>query len=184
MVTLRNFIIALVGLFLFTQCNTKEDNTTFAPSTSVTKVNNHLVGEWKYSNTIWYWSELTFHDDGTFAYHDQNCYGQRFTQGQWTGANGSISLTSFDTFKQKEQVQATETAQVTEQHKPKRKLKTGEVEYSVVGFKQISAPNFPNANDTLRVYLDNIQLRLRNNILYCISSNKLPKEAKFYSDEK
>jgi len=180
MVTLRNFIIASFGLFLLTQCNTKEDSSTVVPSLAVTKVDNPLVGEWKYNNTILYSSELTLCNDGTFTYHDQSCNGQRFSQGQWTVSNGSISLTSFDTFKHKEVVEHTKTDELTEPQKPKRKLKKGKVEYSFVGFKETTAPSFPSANDTVRVYLNDIQLQLRNDTLYCVSSNKFPEQAKFY----
>lgn len=183
MVPLRNYMMTLFGLFFLTQCNTKEDNPTFAPTIALTKVdNNPLVGEWKYASTIWYSSELILHDNRTFTYHDQGCYGQRFSQGQWTRANGSISLTSFDTFKEKEQVEATKTAEATEQHKTEPKLEKEKVEYSFVGFKETAAADFPSANDTIRVYLDNLQLQLRNDTLYCncIGSNKLPEEAKFY----
>ena len=108
MVTLRNFISASLGLFLLTQCNTKHDNNSatqiLSPSTK-TQTENPLTGEWKYSSSIWYSSELTLQDNGTFKFHDQGCYGQKFSQGQWTNNNGTILLTSFDTFKQKEWVQ-------------------------------------------------------------------------------
>jgi hypothetical protein len=180
MMTLRNFIISAFGLILLTQCNTKEDHPTVAPLIAETKVDNPLAGEWKYNNTIWYSLELTFHDDGTFTYHDQSCTGQRFSQGQWTKANGSISLTSFDTFKQKQVVEPIKMTEVTELQKPKRKLKKGQVEYSFVGFKETTVPSFPSANDTVRVYFNNIQLQVTNDTLYCVSSNKLPEQAKFY----
>jgi len=172
--------MALFGLFLLTQCNTKENNPTVAPSIAVRNVDNPLVGEWKYNNTIWYSSELTLHNDGTFTYHDQTCNGQRFSQGQWKSENGSIALTSFDTFKQKEVIEPTKTVEVTGQQKPKHKLKKGQVEYSFVGFKEMTIPSFSSANDTVRVYLNDIQLQLRHDTLYCVGSNKLPKQAKFY----
>lgn len=180
MVKLRNFIKASFGLFLLTQCNTKHNSLSIALLSGATKVDNLLAGEWEYSHTIWYTSELTFHNDGTFTYHDQSCTGQRFSQGHWTNANGSICLTSFNTFKQKEIVERTRKVEVTEQQKPKRKLKKGKVEYSFVDFTETAVPGFPSANDTVRVYLNNIQLQLRNDTLYCISPNKLPEQAKFY----
>jgi hypothetical protein len=180
MVTLRNFIMTAFGLFLLTQCNTKEDNSTVAPSIAVTKVDNPLLGEWKYDNTIWYSSELTLHNDGTFTYHNQSCNGQRFSQGQWTSTNGSLSLTSFNAFKEKEQVAAVKKVEIRQTNKPKRKLRHGVVEYSFVDFKVTTVPSLPTAGDTVRVYLDNIQLQLRNDTLYCIGSNKLPEDAKFY----
>jgi hypothetical protein len=90
-----------------------------------------------------------------------------------------ISLTSFEDFKQKE-IEAPKPVKITAPLKSKRKLKNGPVEYSFVGFKEISAPNFPGPHDTIRVYLDQVQLQLRNDTLYCVGSNKLPEKAKFY----
>ena len=102
--TLRNFISASLGLSLLTQCNTKpdRDNVTQTQSPSPQEqTENSLAGKWEYKNTIWYHSELTLQDNGTFKFHDQGCYGQKFSQGRWTNTNGTILLTSFDTFKQK-----------------------------------------------------------------------------------
>jgi len=172
MVTLRNFISTSLGLFLLTQCNIKQDNS---------RTTQILVpGEWKYSNSIWYSSELTLHDNGTFKFHDQGCYGQKFSQGQWTNNNGIILLTSCDTFKQKEQAETIKSTEVADQKKTKHKLKKGEVEYSFVGFKNVPPPVLPGPNDTIRVYLDKVQLQFRNDTLFCIGSEKLPEEAKFH----
>ena len=183
MMTLRNFITASLGLFLLTQCKTKQDNNSatqiLSPSTK-TQTENQLTGEWKYSNSIWYSSELTLQDDGTFKFHDQGCYGQKFSQGQWTNNNGTILLTSFDTFKQKEQTDTIKSTEVANQKKAKRKLKKGEVEYSFIGFKDVPTPVLPGPNDTVRIYLNKVQLQLRNDTLYCIDSDKLPEEAKFH----
>lgn len=123
---------------------------------------------------------MTLNNNGTFTFHDQGCYGQRFSQGQWTNAHNSISLTSFDNFKPKEQIDNIKTEEASEQEKAKPKSNTSDAEYSFVGFKNIPPPTFPGSNDTVRIYLDNIQLRLRNDTLYCVGSNKLPEEAKFY----
>jgi hypothetical protein len=183
MVTLRNFISASLGLFLLTQCNTKTDSVSvtqiLSPSTK-TQSENPLTGEWKYTNSIWYSSELTLQDNGTFKFHDQGCYGQKFSQGQWTNNNGIIQLTSFDTFKQKEQTETNKSEEVADQIKSKRKLKKGEVEYIFVGLKDIPPPVMPGPNDTVRIYLDKVQLQLRNYTLYCVGSDKLPEEAKFH----
>ncbi len=139
-----------------------------------------LIGEWKYNNTIWYNSELTLQDNGTFKFHDQGCYGQRFSQGQWVNSNGTILLTSFDTFKQKEQTETKKSIEVADQKKTKRKFKKGETEYSFMSFKDVPPPVLPGPNDTIRVYLDKIQLQLRNDTLFCVGSNKLPEDAKFH----
>ena len=183
MVTLRNFISASLGLFLLTQCITKQDSNSetqiLSPSTK-TQSENSLIGEWKYSNSIWYSSELTLQDNGTFKFHDQGCYGQKFSQGQWTNDNGIIQLTSFDTFKQNEQTEVNKSNEAADQKKEKRKLKKGEVEYTFVGFKDVPPPVIPGPNDTVRIYLDKVQLQLRNDTLYCVSSDKLPEEAKFH----
>lgn len=166
-----------------TQCNTKHDSNsatdTLSPSAKA-QSKNPLIGEWKYSNSIWYSSDLTLHDNGDFTFHDQGCYGQRFSQGQWKINKGIIQLISFDTFKQKQQTEVDKSNHVIEQKRPTRKLKSGEVEYSFVGFKDIPPPILPGTNDTVRVYLDKVQLQLRADTLYCIGSNRLPEEAKFY----
>ncbi len=183
METPRNYILASLGLFLLTQCNTKQDSNSatqiLLPSTKE-QIETPLTGEWQYSNSIWYSSELTLENNGTFKFHDQSCYGQKFSQGKWTYNNGVIQLTSFDIFKQKEQTEANKSNEVIEQKKPKRKLKKGEVEYSFVHFKDVPPPVSPGPNDTMLVFLDKIQLQLRNDTLYCIGSNKLPEGAQFH----
>ena len=183
MVTLQNFISASVGLFLLTQCNTKHDSNSgtqiLSPSTK-TQIENPLTGEWKYINSIWYFSELTLQENGTFEFHDQGCYGQKFSRGQWTNNNGIIELTSFDTFKQKEQPETKKLNEVADQKKTKRKLKKGEVEYTFVKVKVVPPPVMPGPNDTVRFYLYKVQLQLRNDTLYCVGSDKLPEEAKFH----
>jgi hypothetical protein len=182
MVTFRNFISALFGLFLLTKCNTKEGSSykTLAPSTSIaTQHKNSLIGEWNY-NFPFYSSELILHNDRTFAFHDQGCYGQRFTQGQWTDLSGSVFLTSFDTFKPKEETEPINIVEVTEPQETKPRLKKNEVEYWFVGLKDIPAPAMMGPNDTVRIYLDKVQLQLRNDTLFSVGSNKLSEEAKFY----
>jgi hypothetical protein len=183
MVTLRNFITASVGLSLLTQCNTKQDSNSeteiLSPLTE-TQTKNPLTGEWKYSKSIWYSSELTLRDNGTFKFHDQGCYGQKISQGQWTNTDGIIQLTSFHTFKQKGQTEINKSHEVADQKKAEHKLKKGEVEYTFVGLRDLSSPVIPGPNDTIRIYLDKVQLQLRNDTLYCIGSDKLPEEAKFY----
>jgi hypothetical protein len=183
MVTLRNFITASLGLFLLTQCNTKQESNSapqiLSPSTKL-KTENPLIGEWKYSNSIWCSSELTLQHNGTFKFHDQGCYGQKFSQGKWRNNNGIIQLTSFETFKQKEQTDANKSNEVADQKKAKRKFKKGKVEYTFIGFKDVPQPFMPGPNDTVRIYLDKVQLQLRNDTLYCVGSDKLPEEAIFH----
>ena len=126
MVTLRNFISASLILVFLTQCNTKQNskNTAQLLSPSVkTQSENPMTGEWKYVNSIWYSSELTLQDNGTFKFHDQGCYGQKFSQGQWTNSNGTILLTSFDIFKEKKQTEIIKSTEVAGQNRTKRKLK-------------------------------------------------------------
>jgi hypothetical protein len=166
------------GFFMVTL---RSNSTTQILSTSAkTQPENPLTGEWKYSNSIWYSSELTLQENGTFKFHDQGCYGQKFSQGQWSNNNGIIQLTSFDTFKQKEQTEPNKSNIVVDQKKPKRKLKKGEVEYTFVGFKDVPLPVMPGPYDTVRVYLDKIQLQLKRDTLYCVGPDKLPEGAKFY----
>jgi hypothetical protein len=171
------------ALILLTQCNTKKDSnsvTQILSPSAKTQSENPLTGEWKYSNSIWYSSELTLQENGTFKFHDQGCYGQKFSQGQWTNNNGTILLTRLDTIKQKEQTDTISSTEVANQKKTKRKLKKGEVEIVFVGFKDVLTPVLSGPNDTLRIYLDKIQLRLSNDTLFCIGSDKLPEGAKFY----
>lgn len=182
MMTFRNFISASLTLFLLTQCNTKQDSDSaiLPASPSVTTLTESpLTGEWKYINSIWYTSELTLQDNGTFKFHDQGCYGQRFSQGQWINNKGTILLTSFDAFKQKEQTKISKPTEADEK-KRKRKFKKGAQEYSFIDLEEVPPLVMPGPNDTIQVYLDNVQLQLRNDTLYCIGSNKLPEEAKFY----
>ena len=81
-------------------------STTEISSSSIEiPTKNLLTGKWKYSSSIWYSSELTIQDNGTFKFHDQGCYGQKFTEGHWVVNNGIIQLTSFDTFKEKAQTE-------------------------------------------------------------------------------
>ncbi|MFN8290738.1 MAG: hypothetical protein U0U70_10800 [Chitinophagaceae bacterium] len=184
MVTLRNFISAFWALLFLTQCNTKQDSnstTEIVASSAKTQSENPLTGEWKYINSIWYSSELTLRDNGTFKFHDQGCYGQKFSQGQWSNNNnGTILLTSFDTFKEKEQSETIKSTEVADQRKTKRKLKKGEVEIVFTGFKDVPPPVLPGPNDTVRIYLNKVQLRLNNDTLYCVGSDKLLEGAKFY----
>ena len=183
MITLRNFIRVFLGLFLLTQCNNKKEQNNVAQilSTSTNaQSENPLTGEWKYSHSIWYASELTLQDNGTFIFHDQGCFGQRFSEGQWSSTNGTILLTSFDIFKQKNRNEIKKSTEDSEKNKPKRKLKKGEVEWSFVGFEDLPPPVFPGPNDTVRIYLDKIQLQLKNDTLFCVGTNKLPEDAKFY----
>lgn len=167
--TLCNFIFTSLGLFLLTQCNTRRDNNSatqiLLPSTKI-QSESQLTGEWTYSYSIWYSSELTLQDNGTFKFHDQSCHGQMFSQGKWTNDNGIIQLTSFDAFKPKEQTDTIRSAEVTE--------------HSFVGLKDIPPPVLPGPDDTVRVYLDKIQLQLKNDTLYCIGSHQLPEETKFH----
>jgi len=182
MEVLRNFISASFGLFLLIQCNTKTDNNSatqiLAPSTK-TQIESPLIGEWKYSNSIWYSSELTLQNNGTFKFHDQGCYGQRFSQGQWTNNSGTILLTSFDSFNQKKQTDTIKPTEFADQNKKGGKLKKEEVEFTFLGFEDVSPPVLQGPNDTVRIYLDEIQLQLKNDTLYCVGSDKLPEGAKF-----
>jgi hypothetical protein len=181
--TLHISIGSFFAIILLAQCNTKSDSNSvtqiLSPSPK-TQSENPLTGEWKNSNSIWYSSELTLQDNGIFKFHDQCCYGQKFSQGEWTNNNGIIQLTSFDTFKQKEQTDTISSTEVANQKKTKRKLKKGEGEIVFVGFKDVPPPVLPGPNDTVRIYLDKIQLRLSNDTLFCIGSDKLPEGAKFY----
>ena len=141
---------------------------------------NPLTGEWEYSYTMWYSSELTLQDNGTFKFHDQGCYGQKFSQGEWSYNNGIVQLTSFDTFKQTKQTEANKSNEVTNQKNASPKLKKGQVKYTIAESTELLTPAWPGPNDTIRIYLDKVQLQLRNDTLYCVGSDKLPEGAKFH----
>lgn len=103
-----------------------------------------------------------------------------FQKGQWTNSNGAILLTSFDTFKEREQTEIIKSTEVAGQNRTKRKLKKGEVEIVFTRFKDVPPPVLIGPNDTVRIYLNKIQLRLMNDTLFCVGSDKLPEGAKFY----
>ena len=182
MTTLRNFIPVFLGLFLLTQCKNKKEQNDVAqilPASTKVQSKNPLAGEWKYSHSMWYASQLTLLDNGTFKFHDQGCFGQRFSEGQWATNDGTILLTSFDSFKQKDENEIKKSTESSEKKETKRKLKKGEAELSLVGFGDVPRPVLRGPNDTVRVYLDRIELRLKNDTLFCVGINKLPEEAKF-----
>jgi hypothetical protein len=183
MVTLRNFISASFGLFLLTQCNTKKDNSTVTeillPSAE-TLSEKLVTGEWKYSPSIWYSSELTLQDNGTFKFHDQGCYGQEFSQGKWANNDGTIVLTSFDTFKPKRQTETNKPNETTARKKITWKSKDDKIEISIGDVKNISLPRLPGPSDTIRIYFDRVQLQFRSDTLYGIDNDQFFKEIKFY----
>jgi hypothetical protein len=185
--TLRISIGSFFALILLTQCNTKTESnsvTQILSPPAKTQSENPLTGVWTYSNSIWYSSDLTLQENGIFKFHDQGCYGQKFSQGQWANQNGTILLTSFDTFKQKEKTETIKPKEIAYKKKTKRKLKKGEVEISFVGFKDDPPSILPGPNDTVRIYLNKIQLRLSNDTLYCVGPDKLPEGAKFHRTKK
>ena len=139
---------------------------------------NDLTGEWEYNNTIWYSSELTLKDNGSFKFHDQGCMGQNFTEGSWTNNNGTILLSSYNSYRPGEEAK-TVTQSSNEPRSKKRKLKKGEVEYSFDAFKGVIIQKFPGPNDTLRICFDKVQLNLKGDTLYCVGNNKFITEHKF-----
>lgn len=183
MVTLRNFITASLALFLLTQCNTKKDNSsvtqTLLPSAK-TRSQKRLTGAWKNSPSIWYSSELTLRDNGTFKFHDQGCYGQQFSQGEWVNNNGTIVLTSFDSFKQKRQTETNKPNEAIGRKKKTWKSKDSKIEISIEDVKNVSLPGLPRPADTIRVYFDGVQLQFRSDTLYGIDNDPFFKEIKFY----
>lgn len=181
MVTLRNFILAILMLSLLTECNTKQSNNT---ATDVpiqpppTQTQNRLTGEWKYDNTIWYTSELTLQANGTFKFHNQGCYGQNFTEGHWTNINGAVLLSSYDTYKPVEEA-TTVTQPLIEKPAKKRNRKKVGVEFTFIGFKVVTTSKLPGPNDTMRIYFDKVHLNLKGDTLYCADNNKFITEHKF-----
>jgi len=172
-----------LAVFLLTGCHNQENTAHLQQSPSAPKVveiKNTLTGEWNYHNSLCYSSKLVLHKDGSFTFHDHGCYGQKFSEGKWTNRFGTIALASFDSFKLKKQDNAIEPAAANKSDESNSKKKNSKSEYSFIGLKKVTLPVFHGSNDTIPVYLDNVQLELRNDTLYCIGANKLPEEAKFY----
>jgi hypothetical protein len=168
MVTLHKFILTCLALLFITQCKNKQD------------IKTPLLGEWIYTNTIWYTSELTLQKDGIFTFHGQGCLGHKFSQGRWANNNGIIQLTSFDSFKQKEDAELKIPEEVVVEKKAKHKLNNAKMEFNFVDLKDSTQVIWPAPHDTVLVYFNNIQLQLKNDTLHCIGSACLPEEAKFY----
>jgi hypothetical protein len=169
----------MLGLFLLIKCSTKRDSNNVTQTSSLpfkTSLPNSLAGEWKYNNTIWYTSELTLRDNGTFKFHNQGCYGQTFTEGYWTDNMGAILLSSYDSYRPTEETKAL-TQSLNERPSKKAKLKKGE--YSFADFKEATLLKILGPNDTIRVYFDKVQLNLKGDTLYCVDNNKFIAEHKF-----
>jgi hypothetical protein len=178
MVTLRNFILACLALLVLTQCKSKEDSANQRPPSSSfvgTKNKSNFNGRWRYSMPFYY-SELILNGDGTFTFHDQGCYGQRFSQGQWTNEKNIVRLISFDTFKQIEQAEKKIINDATQQ----KTTKKSNAEYSYVDLKKVAPPVLLGPNDTVRVYLNKVLLQFTNDTLFCIGTNRLPEDARFH----
>jgi hypothetical protein len=139
-----------------------------------------LKGKWLYSNSIWYTSILIVEENGTFTFHDQGCYGQRFSRGLWTVKNRIIEFTSFDNFKQKVQTETEKSDKVIEKIKSNYKLGKEEEKYTTRNIKNVSVPILPKSTDSIRIYIYKLQLMLMNDTLYCVESNKLLEDARFH----
>jgi len=174
---LRLYILLPFGMLLFSDCSHEENNPPpipfpFPPISK--KVDISFVGEWRYSNSMWYLSELSLKSNGTFTFHDQSCYGQKFSEGQWTNKDDLIFLTSFDEFKAREEVESVKPPLVRQEVKRIGMHKKGMDKYLFVGFKETTLQGFSGPNDTIPIFLNNVQLQLRNDTLYYVSANELP----------
>ncbi|HUC79859.1 MAG TPA: hypothetical protein VMR70_03050 [Flavisolibacter sp.] len=173
MATFRNSILAIVGLFLFTKCDSEKfpDGTLPASSRSpLVKKQNSLACEWEYNNSIYYSAKLRLSADGTFDYRNETCYGQNFTKGKWKESGGSIMLTSDTSYRPVERTK-------TQKKFKETGLRGGQLIF--IGFDETDTPKFPGQNDTIRVYFDNIVLNLKGDTLYSASNNKYIAEHKF-----
>ncbi len=182
----RTAIPVVFGLLVSMQCtsNQKSYNLTQPLLSSSIVTPGILHGEWEYCNSIWYSSEITFFDNGTFKFHDQGCYGQRFSQGQWSVNNGIAELTSFDSFKQNEEETKEYKSEKAESTKnPAHEIETRKIEYTLSKIKDIAPVFLPEPNDTVRVYLNKVQLQLRGDTLYYVGNKKFFEGAKFYRAE-
>ncbi len=174
-------------MLFFTQCRNKEDNnisqlTITAPS-NLTKVDTTVIGEWNYNNTIWYSSKLTFSSNGSFLYYDQSCTGQRLSQGLWTKNNNLITLLSFENFNQKVEASNSEVSIRTNPKNSGSNKKNDRIKYRFIEIDTINTPIFPNQNDTIKVFFNKICLELKQDTLYCISSNDILGGTKFYKQK-
>jgi hypothetical protein len=159
--------------FFFVEKQPFDDNIFIKNKIENLTDTNQLIGQWNYSNTIWYHSELTFEKNGTFTFHDQGCYGQEFTKGKWIFKNDTICLQSFDTFKD------IPDRPLPKSKMKKRKTKSGDIIYSY----SFDKPFLPTAKDTIKVYFSNIRLVIKSDTLYNIDKNKFIYESKFTKEK-
>jgi hypothetical protein len=102
---------------------------------------------------------LTLYNDSTFKFHDQGCYGQNFTEGNWSCSKERIILSSFENYKQKS--------------------KKSKSEFTFVNYKKAVATFLPEPDDTIRIYFDKVNLKLSGDTLNYLDKNQLLKEHKF-----
>jgi hypothetical protein len=161
--TNQAFILIVYSLCFFTCCkNDKQGRSAVLPFTT-REQQNSLCGEWRYSSSIWYTSELNLRNDGTFQFHDQGCYGQNFTEGTWSMNNRIIFLTSFQTYKKPEDTHTEDHGYKIQQPKNHRYNKRG----LITDFHITTAPKIHGPADTIRVYFNSIQLTAKGDTLYC-----------------
>jgi len=178
--TLPTFILSIFGLLLITGCQTnynpnnlKENQDTL---NKLKSTQHPLSGKWIYNNVAWYISTLTLNENGTFTFHDQGHYGQRFTEGRWTENSKTIILKSFKSFRKNTILNP---ANKTYIQKATVTSKDGERD-SLFFIAKVPPPNLPGTKDTILVYFDNVQLKLTNDTLYSVGANKLPEDPKFH----
>lgn len=164
---LKNCVVVLIHSALFCYCNSKQDNKNTAPITK----QNPFVGEWHFNNTIWHTSQLTLKSNGTFRFYSKGCSDQNFTEGKWIAAMNGIVLSSFDNYKPKE-----DSTKTTCYSKAAIPLKKGT--FILTSLPENIKVNYPEPNDTLKIYLKECLLFLNNDTLVCADKGML-KGSKF-----
>lgn len=177
MLAMRSIWAILVILFSV-RCSTKEDHIKALPVSAVfpkARGGNSVIGTWKYSNSVWYTSELILNENGSFVWHDQGCYGQGYSEGKWARNGGLVQLKSFEAFRGRSK------AGKSAQSQGKRNSDSGSEANSTgrLAIQTRPAYHFPGPHDTIRYYLDQALLQLIGDTLYSVGTGKLP-VPKFY----
>lgn len=180
--TIRHIILSAIGLFLTTGCQTKHNSDksdqTSNSSNQSKPANHSLSGKWIDNNIAWYIATLTLNDDGTFSFHDQGHYGQNFTEGKWIETSGTITLKSFRNFQKDIKINHAGSKKVYMHGTTPISKK--DKEYNSIPLTKVPPPTIPGTKDTIRIFFDNIQLKLQNDTLHSIGVNKLGEASEFH----
>ncbi len=181
----NNFLFGIFLLLTICNCNRLQENNCddkIPLQLHKMQIQTRFLGEWKYYNSIWYSSQIDIKDNGTFAFHDHSCTGQNYTKGDWKLNGDTIVLSSYEFFRQIEEINDTgitykknvEIVPLTKKNKYK---------YIFTGLKTenvITKITVHNYNDTIKIYFDKVLFYLKKDTLFCLDTNILIKGCNFY----